>query len=85
MQHLSGYNLIQGAIGCSVASPLGVAKSGMKSDYMRNTMSRRNARVALSALPHQRMIYKEGYCIQIQREDSEIKREKDSTSIQCGG
>jgi len=29
------------------------------------------------------MIYKEGYGIQIQRE--EIKREKDSTSIQCGG
>jgi len=30
MQHISGYNLIQGAIGCSVASPLGAAKSGMK-------------------------------------------------------
>ena len=27
MQHISGYNLIQGAIGCSVASPLGAAKS----------------------------------------------------------
>jgi len=51
MQHISGYNLIQGAIGCSVASPLGVAKSRMKRDYMRNTMSRRNAQVALSALP----------------------------------
>jgi len=25
MQHISGYNLIQGALGCSVASPLGVA------------------------------------------------------------
>jgi len=68
MQHISGYNLIQGAIGCSVASPLSVAKSGMKRDYMRNTMSQRNARVALSALPHPRMLYKEGYGIQIQRE-----------------
>ena len=74
MQHISGYNLIQGTLGCSVASPLGVAKSGMKRDYMRNTMSRRNERVALSALPHPRIIYKEGYGIQIQRE--EIKREK---------
>jgi hypothetical protein len=83
MQHISGYILIQGTIGCSVASPLGVAKSGMKRDYVRNTMSRRNARVALSALPHPRMVYKDGYGIQIQRE--EIKREKDSTSIQCGG
>jgi len=51
MQHISGYDLIQGAIGCSVASPLGAAKNGMKRDYMRNTMSRRNARVALSAWP----------------------------------
>ena len=32
MQHISGYDLIQGAIGCSVASPLGAAKSGMKRD-----------------------------------------------------
>jgi len=64
MQHISGYNLIQGTIGCSVASPLGVAKSGIKRDYMRNTMSRRNARVALSALPHPRMIYKEGYGVE---------------------
>ena len=83
MQHMLDYNLIQGAIGCSGTSPFGVAKSGMKRDYVRNTMSRRNARVALSALPHPRMVYKEGYGIQIQRE--EIKREKDSTSIQCGG
>jgi len=43
MQHISGFNLIQGAIGYSVASPLGAAKSGMKRDYRRNTMSRRNA------------------------------------------
>jgi len=68
MQHISGYNLIQGAIGCSVASPLGVAMSGMKRDYMRNTMSWRNARVAFSALPHPSMFNKEGYGIQIQRE-----------------
>ena len=32
MQHISGYNLIQGAIGCSVASPLGFAL-GMKRDF----------------------------------------------------
>ena len=83
IQHISGYNLIQGAIGCSVASPLGVAKSGMKRVYMRNTMSRRKARVALSALPHPSMLYKEGYGIPIQRERD--KREKDSTSMQCGG
>jgi len=31
-------------------------------------MSRRNARVASSALPHPRMLYKEGYGIQIQQE-----------------
>jgi len=30
MQHISGYDLIQGAIGCSVASPLGATKSGMR-------------------------------------------------------
>jgi len=60
MQHISGYNLIQGAIGCSV----GAAKSGMKRDYMRNTMSRRNARGALSALPHPSMLREESYDVQ---------------------
>jgi len=30
MQHISGYKIIQGAIGYSVASPVGAAKSGMK-------------------------------------------------------
>jgi len=61
MHHISGYNLIQGAIGCSVASPFGVAKNGMKIDYMRNTVSRRNARGAVSALPHPSMLCKESY------------------------
>jgi len=63
MQHISGYILIQGTIVCSVTSPLGITKSGMKRDYVRNTMSRRNARVALSALPHPSMslVCKENY------------------------
>jgi len=56
----------------------------MKRDYMRNTMSRRNARVALSALPHPRMSCKEGYDIQ-KMMGERLKREKDSTSMQCGG
>jgi len=73
MQHISCHNLIQSAIGCSVASPLGVAKSGMKRDQ-RNTMSQRNARVALSALPHPSMLYTEGYGIQIQRESDKQKK-----------
>jgi hypothetical protein len=79
MQHISGYNLIQGTIGCSVASPLGVAKSGMKRDYMRNTMSRRNARVALSALPHPSMslVCKESYHGKERKET----RKKDKTRV----
>jgi len=81
MQHISGYNLIQGAIGCSVASPLGAAKSGMKRDYMRNTMSRRNARVALSALPHPRMLCKESYHGKERKET----RKKDKTRVQEEG
>jgi len=83
MQHISGYNLIQGAIGCSVASPLGVAKSGMKRDDMRNTMSRRNARVALSALPHPSMslVCKESYHGRERKET----RKKDETRVQEKG
>jgi len=64
MHHISGYNSIQGAIGCIVAPPFGVAKSGMKRDSMRNTMSRRNARGALSALPRPSMLCKESYDVQ---------------------
>jgi len=63
MQHISGYNLIQGAIGCNGASPFGAAKSGMKRDYMRNTVLRRNARGALSALPHPSMLCKKRFDI----------------------
>jgi len=61
MQHMLDYNLIQGAIGCSGTSPFGVAKSGMKRGYMRNTgVSRRNAQGALGALPHPSMLCIEG-------------------------
>jgi len=74
IHHISGYNLIQGAIGCSVASPLGAAKSGIKREHMRNTMSRRNARGALSALPHPRMLCKETYYYKHDRR--EIKKKK---------
>jgi len=74
IQHISGYNLIQDAIGCSVASPLRAAKSGMKRDYMRNTMSRRKARVALSTSPHPRMLCKESYHVQNTTGEKCIKR-----------
>jgi hypothetical protein len=79
MQHISGYILIQGTLGCSVASPLGVAKSGMKRDYVRNTMSRRNARVALSALPHPSMsrVCRESYHGKERKET----RKKDKTRV----
>jgi hypothetical protein len=79
MQHISGYILIQGTLGCSVASPLGVAKSGMKRDYVRNTMSRRNERVALSALPHPSMsrVCKESYHGKERKET----RKKDKTRV----
>jgi len=79
MQHISGYDLIQGTLGCSVASPLGVAKSGMKRDYIRNTMSRRNERVALSALPHPSMslVCKESY----HGKEGKETRKKDKTRV----
>jgi len=80
MKHISGFKFIEGAIGCSVASPLGAAKSGMKRDYMRNTMSRRNARGALSALPHPSMLCKQSYDLQ-RMTGERLKREKDSTSM----
>jgi len=81
MNHISGYNLIQGVIGCSVASPLGAAKSGLKRDYMRNTMSLRNAQDALSALPHLCMLCKERYH---GKERKETKK-TDKTGVQEEG
>jgi len=78
MHHISGHNLIQGAIACSVASPFGAAKSGMKRDYMRNTMSRRNAQDALSALPHPSMLCKESY----HGKERKDPRKKDKTRVQ---
>jgi len=63
MQHVPGYNLIGSPSGCSVASPFGVAKSGMKRDYVRNTSSR-HARGALGALPHLIMLCKASYKLQ---------------------
>jgi len=79
--HISGDDLIQGAIGCSVASPFGAAKSGMKRYYMRNTVPRRNALVALSALPHPSMLCKERYHGKERKET----RKKDKTRVQEEG
>ena len=81
IHHISGYNLIQGAIGCSVASPLGAAKSGIKREHMRNTMSRRNARGALSALPHPSMLCNERY----HGKERKKTRKKDKIRVQEEG
>jgi len=64
--------------GYSVASPFGVAKSGMERDFMRNTVSRRNAQGALGALPHPSMLRKDNYH---RKERKEVKQNVGTRSV----
>ena len=76
MQHISGYDLIQGAIGCSGAYPFDVAKSGMKRDYMCNTVSRRNARGALSTSPRPSMLCKKNNLLERKKRNEKERKNK---------